>query len=66
METKALSFNKTAEGIVLVGADDKKVSVYNVVGILVEKTDSYAGETIKLDKGVYIIRADDKTMKVRM
>ena len=66
VETKALSFNKTAEGIVLIGADDKKVSVYNVVGILVEKTDSYAGETIKLDSGIYLIRVDGKTTKIRL
>ena len=56
----------TSDGIVLSNAEGAAVSVYNVVGVVVEKIGNYAGETMMLDKGVYIIRIGDKTMKVRI
>ena len=60
------SFKQTADGAILDNAEGKEVSIYNAAGVMVEKIDSYAGQPIMLDKGVYIIRIDDKTMKVRM
>ena len=56
----------TAGGIMVNGAEGKEVSVYNIVGTVVEKTSDYTGETIMLDKGVYIVRVGDKATKVRL
>ena len=56
----------TAGGIMVNGAEGKEVSVYNIVGTVVERTSNYTGETIMLDKGVYIVRVGDKATKVRL
>ena len=56
----------TTNGIVIKNADGAAISVYNVVGVLVEETSSYTGETMMLDRGVYIIRIGEKTLKVRI
>jgi len=55
-----------AGGIQLTDAEGKTVAVYTTAGALVEKIDSYAGEEITLDKGVYIICVGDKAVKVRL
>ena len=65
-EAEAPFFKKTDEGIAFVNAENKTISIYNVVGVIVEKIGNYAGETIVLDKGVYIVRVGDKTVKIRL
>ncbi|MBR2606772.1 MAG: leucine-rich repeat domain-containing protein [Bacteroidaceae bacterium] len=55
-----------AGGIQLTAAEGKAVAVYSTNGALVEKIDSYAGEEITLDKGVYIIRVGSKAVKVKL
>lgn len=62
----ALSLAVIGGGIRLNAADGKMVAVYTVGGALVEKFDSYAGEEMILDKGVYIIRAGGESLKVRL
>ena len=52
--------------IVIVGAANSCVKVYSAGGALVESIDSYAGEEIILDKGVYIIRVGNKAVKVKL
>ena len=60
------AFEITSSGIQFIAAEGKAVAIYTANGALVEKIDSYAGEEITLDKGVYIVRVGDKTMKVRL
>ena len=52
--------------ITLVGAENSSVAIYSTNGALVHKYDSYAGEEIALDKGVYIVRVGGKTVKVKL
>jgi hypothetical protein len=52
--------------IVIVGATNSCVKVYSAGGELVEKFDSYDGEEITLDKGVYIVRVGDKAVKIKL
>ena len=47
-------------------ARGKCVAVYTSGGALVEKINSYAGEEIALDNGVYIICVGDKSVKVKL
>ena len=61
-----IAIEVTANGIALSDTDGKAVAVYTVAGALVEKIDSYAGEEIALDKGVYVLRIGNKTMKVKL
>ena len=56
----------TANGITLSDAEGKNVVVYSAIGALVEKINAYAGEEIMLDKGIYIVRIGNKTMKVKL
>ena len=56
----------TSNGISLSDAEGEAVAVYSANGTLVEKTDVYAGEEIILNKGVYIVRAGNKTIKVKI
>ena len=60
------AFEITSNGIQFTAADSKTVAVYTIAGALIEKVNSYAGETITLDKGVYIIRIGEKTTKVKL
>ena len=60
------SFEITAGGIQLTGAEGKMVAVYSTNGALVEKIDCYDGEEITLDKGVYILRVGGKSVKVKL
>ena len=52
--------------IIISGAANSCVKVYSAGGALVESIDSYAGEEIILDKGVYIVRVGNKTVKVKL
>lgn len=56
----------TAGGITLSAAESKRVAVYSASGALVEKIDSYAGEEIALEKGVYIVRIGNAAIKVKL
>lgn len=54
-----------ADGISVVDADQAKVSVYDMDGMLIYQTQKYEGETIRLPKGVcYIVKVNDDTMKI--
>ena len=66
IEDDATAFEVTAGGLVLTAADGKTVAIYSINGALVEKIDSYAGEEITLEKGVYILRVGSVTVKVKM
>ena len=66
IDDDATAFEVTAGGLVLTAAEGKPVAVYSINGALVEKIDSYAGEKIALEKGVYILRVDSTTIKVKM
>ena len=62
----APAFEITAGGIKFTDAEGKTVAVYTTAGALVEKIDSYAGEEITLDKGVYVVRVAEKSIKVKL
>ena len=59
-------FSKKLKEVAQMNAEGKNVTIYSTSGALVEKIDSYAGEEIVLDKGVYIVRVGNKTMKVKL
>jgi uncharacterized repeat protein (TIGR02543 family) len=52
--------------ITLVGAENSSISIYTTGGALVEKIDCYVGETISLDNGVYIVRIENKVVKIKI
>ena len=60
------AFEITSSGIQFTAAEGKAVAIYTASGALVEKIDNYAGDEITLDKGVYIVRVGNKTMKVKL
>ena len=60
------AFEITSSGIQFTAADGEAIAIYAPNGALVEKIDNYAGEEIALDKGVYIVRVGNKTMKVKL
>ena len=62
----APAFEITANGIQFTAAEGEAVAVYTTGGALVEKIDSYAGEEITLDKGVYIISVGGKAVKIKL
>ena len=66
IEDDAPAFKVTTGGIQMTAAEGKAVAVYSAAGALVEKIDAYAGEEIALDKGVYIVRVGNKTVKLKL
>ena len=53
-------------GISLLYAEGETIVVYTTDGKCVANIDSYTGEEITLDKGVYVLRIGNKTIKVRL
>ena len=56
----------SSNSITFLGAENSRVVVYSTSGALVEQIDSYTGEEITLERGVYIIRVGNKTLKVKI
>ena len=56
----------SSNSITFLGAENSRVVVYSTSGALVEQIDSYTGEEITLERGVYIIREGNKTLKVKI
>ena len=52
--------------ITLVGAENNCVAIYSTNGAVVVKIDTYIGEEITLDKGVYVVCVGNKTMKIKL
>lgn len=52
--------------ITLTNADNCNVVIYSAAGSIVEKIDNYSGEQITLDSGIYIIRAGNKAVKIKL
>ncbi|MBQ5663427.1 MAG: CotH kinase family protein, partial [Bacteroidaceae bacterium] len=52
--------------ITLIDAVGNSVTIYSSAGTLVEKIDSYSGEEITLDNGVYIVRIENKIVKIKI
>ena len=50
--------------ISLTRANNYNVTIYTINGILVKEIDQYAGEEIILDRGIYIIRIENKSIKI--
>ena len=65
-EDDAPAFEITAGGILFTAAQGKAIAIYTTSGALVEKIDSYDGEEIILEKGVYIVSAGGKAVKVKL
>jgi hypothetical protein len=63
-ETPAIAI--TSAGIRLTAAEGKAVTVYTATGALIDKADSYAGEEIALEKGVYIIKIGNRSIKIKL
>ena len=57
-------FERMSDGVRLPNAAGKRISIYTFSGSLVKEVSGYSGETIALDKGTYIIVADNDAMKV--
>ena len=66
VEDDAPAFEITAGGIRFTGAQGKAIAIYTTSGALVEKIDSYVGEEIILEKGVYIVSVGNKSIKVKL
>ncbi len=61
-----IAIEVTANGITLSDADGKTVEIYSANGTRVANIDSYVGEEITLDRGVYIVRVGSNTLKVKL
>ncbi|MBR5848065.1 MAG: leucine-rich repeat domain-containing protein, partial [Bacteroidaceae bacterium] len=62
----APAFEITVGGILFTAAQGKAIAIYTTGGALVEKIDSYDGEEIILEKGVYIVCVGNKSIKVKL
>ena len=52
--------------ITLTNADNCSVVIYSAAGSVVERIDNYSGEEIALDGGIYIIRAGNRVVKIKL
>ncbi len=65
-EEDAPAFEVTSNGIKFTDSEGKAIAVYTIGGTLIESTDSYAGEEITLEKGVYVVKIGNKIIKVKL
>ena len=61
-----LAFSSTSDGIILSGADGQNVKVYGIGGEEVLSISNYHGQSLSLPKGIYIVKAGKKALKVRL
>ena len=61
-----VAIKATANRIALSHADGKAVAVYTTDGICVASINSYTGDEIPLDRGVYIVRVGNTIIKVKI
>ena len=59
-----IAIEVTVNGISLANANGKTVAVYTANGTRVANINNYAGDEIALNKGVYIVRVGNDTIKV--
>ena len=52
--------------ITLTNAGNCSVVIYSAAGSVVERIDNYSGEEITLDGGIYIIRAGNRVVKIKI
>ena len=66
VNASSVAIEVTANGISLSNAEGAKVDVYTLNGVLVRKIENYKGEEIILDKGVYLVRVNSNTIKIKL
>lgn len=64
--TNHTAFKITEDGILLLNAEGKIVTIHAVNGTVVSNINNYNGEKIVLNKGIYIVRVGNKTIKVKL
>ena len=52
--------------ITLTGANNNNVVIYNINGLLIKSIEQYTDEKITLDKGIYIVRVGNETIKIKL
>ena len=57
------AFEKVSDGVVFTNLIGKNVTIYTVGGVLVENIPIYKGESVTLDKGIYILRVGNSCLK---
>ena len=65
-DSTELAFVATTGGIALSGAGGKNVNVYRMTGEEVLSVKSYQGQSLSLPKGIYVIKAGKKALKVQL
>lgn len=66
VKTDNLKYNITSNGIVFNVSKKNTVAIYTINGTLVSEINNYTGEEIALDKGIYIIRLGNQTIKIKL
>ena len=61
-----LAFSSTSDGIILSGADGQNVKVYGIGGEEVLSISNYYGQSLSLQKGIYVVKAGKKSIKVKL
>ena len=64
--TAEVSLQINGNNISLSNANNSTVAIYTINGVLVKKIDKYASEEITLEKGVYIVSVENKTIKIKL
>lgn len=64
--SEAVGVSRTEEGCVLRNVENESVVVYTLEGGLMFKTDRYEGEEIRLEPGVYVLKAGSNAVKIRL
>ena len=66
VNASSVAIEVTVNGISLSNAEGAKVDVYTLNGVLVRKIENYKGEEIILYKGVYLVRVNSDTIKIKL
>jgi len=66
ISVKTVNIHQVGSAIIIENAENIPVSVYSIVGTTMYHTMSYQGEQIDLSPGIYIVKCDNKTLKIKI
>lgn len=63
-DSEKIKIEHNSSGIIILNARNSDVCIYNTMGVLIYKTRNYKDKVIPLERGLYLVKINGKTIKI--